>query len=165
MVNLNPEICHRLRDARKSAKLSQIEVAKEIGCRQSALSMFEQGDGTKLNEGAVRKLAAKFGVDIAEKPGEGAGRAEHPKSACRSAGGAGYCPDPRCPTNHAYTVDGKTLYRPDRLAADPVGGRFCAMCGEVLVKACPNCGAQVHDGGFCSICGDPYVAVGAISSP
>ena len=157
MVNLNPEICHRLRDARKSAKLSQIEVAKEVGCRQSALSMFEQGDGTKLNEGAVRKLAAKFGVDIAGKSGGEAAGAELPMPAYRSAGGVGYCPDPRCPTNHAYTVDGKTLYRPDRLAADPVGGRFCAMCGEVLLKACPNCGAQVHDGGFCSICGEQYV--------
>ena len=35
----------------------------------------------------------------------------------------------------------------------------CAVCGEVLEKCCPNCGAPLHDGAICSICGDPYVAI------
>ena len=72
---------------------------------------------------------------------------------------AGFCPNPNCPTNHAYLVDGLEYRRPDRAAADPVGGRFCAMCGEVLEKKCPGCGAPVHDGAVCSFCGNPYVAV------
>ncbi|MBQ5530808.1 MAG: helix-turn-helix transcriptional regulator, partial [Kiritimatiellae bacterium] len=43
MTNLSPEVCLRLKEARRSAGLSQSTVAAEIGCRQSALSMFEQG--------------------------------------------------------------------------------------------------------------------------
>ena len=41
--------------------------------------------------------------------------------------------------------------------ADPVGGKYCAMCGELLERACPNCGAPVHAGAICSLCGQPYV--------
>ena len=161
MTNLNPEICRQLKEARREAKLSQIDVAREIGCKQSALSMFEQGDGTKLNDTVISKLAEKFGIDLSKKP-KSKDVVDHP---CDSLSieapqkGVGFCPNPRCPSNRAYDVEGKTLYLPDRTLADPVGGKFCAMCGEVLMKKCPNCGAHVHDGGFCSICGDPYVAV------
>ena len=157
MTDLNPEICRKLREARRAAKLSQVEVAKEIGCKQSALSMFEQGDGTKLNDEAIGKLARKFGVDLAAASSGGAGGRASGDVVRVSEKGVGYCPNPHCPSNHAYDVEGKTCYLPNRAAADPVGGRFCAMCGEVLVKKCPNCGAALHDGGFCSICGEQYV--------
>ena len=138
-----------------------MDVATEIGCKQSALSMFEQGDGTKLNDTAIRKLAEKFGVDLSKKQRS----ADMIDTSCESSStrtqqkGVGFCPNPRCPSNSAYEVEGRTLYLPDRALADPVGGKFCAMCGEVLMKKCPNCGAHVHDGGFCSICGETYVAV------
>ena len=160
VINLKPEICRKLRAARREQKLSQIELANEIGCKQSALSMFEQGDGTKLNDDAVTKLAKKFGIDIFEKP-----EPELPKEPQRvfipSAGvpARGFCPNPSCPSNEIYEVDGKTCYKPNRQAADPIGAKFCAMCGEVLIKKCTNCGADVHEGGFCSNCAEPYIAV------
>ncbi len=160
MTNLNPEICRKLRAARRAAKLSQMELAAEIGCKQSALSMFEQGDGTKLNDEAVEKIAKKFGIDIVEKVDtplrdhSPVFSVYEPSSPIR-----GFCPNPHCPTNRVYEVEGKTYCKPDRPSADPVGGRFCAMCGENLIKECPNCGAPVHDGGFCSNCGDPYIAM------
>ena len=56
-------------------------------------------------------------------------------------------------------VDGRTLYLPNRDEADPVGGKFCAYCGEILEKRCPNCGAPVHAGAICAHCGQPYLAV------
>ena len=155
MTNLSPEICLKLREARRAAKLSQSELAAEIGCKQSALSMFEQGDGTKLNDAVIGKLAKKFGVSLtAEAPASGFTGPVVSASASR-----GFCPNPKCPSNAAYAVDGRTLLRPDRSAADPVGGKFCAICGEILEKRCPNCGAPVHDGAVCSFCGEPYVAV------
>ena len=138
-----------------------MDVAKEIGCKQSALSMFEQGDGTKLNDEAIRKLAEKFGIDISKSPAH-ENAVDQPcdsPSVKMTQKEVGFCPNPHCPSNRAYDVEGKTFYLPDRALADPVGGKFCAMCGEVLMKKCPNCGAHVHGGGFCSICGDPYVAV------
>ena len=156
MKKLDPDICRRIRDARKAAKLSQSVVAEEVGCKQSALSMFEQGDGTKISEEAVVKLAKKFSISLDATPSAG-GDSQPVLSTLLPA--VGFCPNPNCPTNHAYRVDGLEYRRPDRAAADPVGGRFCAMCGEVLEKKCPSCGASVHDGAVCSFCGSPYVAV------
>ena len=119
--------------------------------------MFEQGDGTKLNDAVIGKLAKKFGVSLeaeASVPVNLLTGASTVVSAVR-----GFCPNPKCPSNAAYVVDGRTFLRPDRSAADPARGKFCAVCGEVLEKRCPNCGASVHDGAVCSFCGEAYVAV------
>ena len=158
MTNLSPEICLRLREARRAAKLSQSELAAEVGCKQSALSMFEQGDGTKLNDAVIRKLAEKFGVSFTSE----APVSEFTGTGAVASASRGFCPNPKCPSNMAYEVDGRTLLKPDRSAADPAGGKFCAFCGEILEKRCPNCGASVHDGAICSFCGEPYVAIRAI---
>ena len=151
MTNLRPEICFRLRDARRGAGISQQTLAAEIGCHQSALSMFEKGDGTKLNADSVGKFAKKFSVDL------NGGTQEAPKIEISSPH-TGFCPNPSCPSNRAYEVDGRRLYLPDRESADPAGGRFCAMCGEVLERRCATCGASVHAGAVCTHCGQPYVA-------
>jgi transcriptional regulator with XRE-family HTH domain len=154
VTNLDPSFCRQVKDARRAAKLSQSELAAVVGCRQSALSMFEQGDGTKLNDEVIAKLAKRFSLTL---PGEAA----HPKPVViRYASGVkGFCPNPSCPSNQAYQVDGRTFLKPDRTTADPVGGRFCAMCGEVLEHRCPNCGSPVHEGAVCSHCGEAYLIV------
>ncbi len=153
MTNLDREFCFRLRDARRTAKLSQSELANEVGCKQSALSMFEQGEPTKLNEEVVEKLAKKFGLSLHEE------KTASTRAPVVDPSVKGFCPNPHCPSNTAYQVEGRTLYLPDREKADPVGGRFCALCGEVLEKKCPNCGSPVHAGAVCSHCGEPYLAV------
>ena len=68
MTKLNPIVCLKIKEARRAHGLSQSELAAEVGCKQSALSMFEQGDGTKLNDAVVERLAKKFGVDISKQP-------------------------------------------------------------------------------------------------
>jgi len=121
--------------------------------------MFEQGDGTKLNDEVIGKLAKKFDVLLTETSDEPPAIPPVNTTAYMPGGSHGFCPNPHCPSNKAYEVDGRTLILPDMTAADPVGGKFCALCGEVLEKRCPNCGAPVHAGAICSLCGDPYVAV------
>lgn len=163
MTELRPEICLKIKEARRAAKLSQSVVAAEVGCKQSALSMFEGGDGTKLNEAVIKRLAEKFGVSLSVSPAKASGESSAaglPPAAFLPGAEVvrGFCPNPNCLSNHAYEVDGRMLRRPERSAADPIGGKFCAVCGEVLEKRCPNCGAPVHDGAICSLCGEPYVA-------
>ena len=124
--------------------------------------MFEQGDGTKLNDEVVEKLAKKFGIDLRqERKGTADSQSQGEKEPVRQpiVSEIGFCPNPHCPSNRAYVVDGRTFVRPERREADPVGGKFCALCGEVLEKRCPNCGLPVHAGAVCSYCGAPYVAI------
>ncbi|MBQ5795368.1 MAG: helix-turn-helix transcriptional regulator, partial [Kiritimatiellae bacterium] len=64
MKNLNPEFCKSVKLARREAGLTQGQLAAEVGCKQSALSMFEQGDGTKLNDEVIEKLAKKFTLSL-----------------------------------------------------------------------------------------------------
>ena len=154
MINLRVDICYKIREARRAAKLSQSEVAEEVGCRQSALSMFEQGSPTKLNEDTVVKLAKKFGIAL-EGP---VCKTDVPVQIERSSAMA-FCPNPVCPTNRAYSVAGRRFLLPSNAEADPIGGRFCALCGEVLERRCPGCGAAVHAGAVCSICGEAYIVV------
>ncbi len=156
MTNLSPEFCLKVREARREAGLSQSVLAAEVGCKQSALSMFEQGDGTKLNDDVIRALATKFSISL-ELPKENGG-AETAQARHFFSREKGFCPNPHCPSNHGYEVDGRKFLRPDRSAADPVGGTYCAVCGEVLERKCPNCGAPLHEGAVCSFCGSPYVS-------
>ena len=120
--------------------------------------MFEQGDGTKLNDEVINRLAAKFGVKLRD----GSSAESQPVRAPQLIAllpHTGYCPNPACPSHHRYQVEERTLIRPDRVAQDPAGGKYCAVCGEVLERRCPNCGAPVHDGAICSLCGEPYLSL------
>lgn len=157
VTNLSVEFCKRVKEARRKAGLSQSVLAKEVGCKQSALSGFEQGDGTKLNDEAVRKLSERFGIPIEEETAS----QEHVPAVSYSSSHAavrGFCPNLHCPSNHAYQVEDRNLLRPEREECDPAFGKFCVVCGEVLEKKCPNCGAPLNPGAFCTICGEPYIS-------
>ena len=161
MKNLSIEFCKSVRAARREAGLTQGELAAEVGCKQSALSMFEQGDGTKLNDDVIGKIAKKFNLSISEITSDDvANSSPVPRSPFPVSHSQGFCPNPSCPTNHEYFVEETRLFLPDRDAADPVGGIYCAMCGELLERKCPNCGAPVHKGAICAFCGQPYVVKG-----
>lgn len=155
MKNLNPEFCVRVKKARREMGISQTDLASEMGCKQSALSMFEQGDGTKLNDDVIERIAKKFNLTFQSQP---ASAVSQVLPSVQSLQIRGFCPNPHCPTNSEYFVEEMRLFRPDREAADPAGGKFCAMCGEILERRCPGCGAPVHAGAVCSFCGQPYIA-------
>ena len=155
VINLSPEICMKIRAARRDAGLSQSVLAAEVGCKQSALSMFEQGDGTKLGDEIVEKIAQKFGIVLGKEEED---LPTTPRGVSRRRPGTAFCPNPECPGNSMYKVGDLKYYRPDRAAQDPAGGKFCAICGEVLETRCPACGAEIHEGGVCTFCGKPYVS-------
>ena len=160
MKNLDPEFCKKVKSARREAGIPQTVLAAEVGCKQSALSMFEQGDGTKLNDDVIEKLAKKFNLSLTPASDQfptvlGNQTIKQPNNQTTLRG---FCPNPHCPSNHEYLVEDVRLFRPDCEAADPVGGKYCALCGELLERKCPSCGAPVHAGAICSFCGQPYVA-------
>ena len=159
MTNLSREICFKLKEARREAGLSQGEIALEIGCKQSAISMFERGEVTKLSEESVIKYAKKFAVDLKAVEAVDDGERQEKKIESLKIPHTGFCPNPACVSHHRYEVEGRIFLRPERAVTDPVGGRYCAVCGEVLERVCPNCGAAVHEGAVCSICGKSYIMV------
>jgi hypothetical protein len=116
--------------------------------------MFEQGDGTKLSDEVIEKIAKKFNLSITG----GGSQQQSPIVQVAASSVRGFCPNPHCPSNHEYFVEEMRFFRPDREAADPIGGRYCALCGEILERKCPNCGAPVHAGAICSLCGQPYIS-------
>ena len=155
MKGLSREFCEKIGLARREAGISQTELAAEIGCKQSALSPFERGDGTKLSDEAIKKLSEKFGIPL---PKESSLQPSTFNLQPAAPAASGFCPNPECPSHRHLAAGGKAIVIPDRKLSDPVGGRFCAYCGEVLERKCPNCGSPVHDGAVCSFCGKPYIA-------
>jgi DNA-binding XRE family transcriptional regulator len=160
VTDLSPEICRKAKEARRTAGLSQSVLAAEVGCKQSALSMFEQGDGTKLNDEVIGKILKKFSIELPKAESSASAAAAPAVPAPRRfAPHTAFCPNPHCPSHCSYEVDGRVFLSPDSVRQDPVGGKFCAVCGELLERRCPNCGSPVHVGAVCSFCGEPYVAL------
>ena len=157
MKGLSREFCEKIALARREAGISQTELAAEIGCKQSALSPFERGDGTKLSDEAIQKLSAKFGITIPKDTSSAVQPSTFNLQPAASAA-SGFCPNPDCPSHRKFQAAGKAIIIPDRKLSDPVGGRFCALCGEVLERKCPNCGSPVHEGAVCSFCGKAYIS-------
>ncbi len=163
MLDLPTEICARFKEARRAKGLNQSALAQAVGCRQSAVSMFEAGMATKLSDEAVGRMAEVLGLDLAGMLKESRERREAAGGAARDAGrfdaaARGYCPNCQCPSNVPYVVEGRLFYRPSRSLASPAGGARCALCGEVLELRCPVCGAPLNDGACCGVCGGAYVA-------
>ena len=159
MKNVSPEICRKIAQARRDQGISQTALALELGCKQPAISMFEAGDGTKLSEEMVKKLATRFGISLEVKPKDVCGNFEHKEAIDNLAQSTlAFCPNCQCPSNVPYVVEGRLLFRPSSRMASPVkGGRRCAVCGEVLEQRCPTCGAPLNEGACCAFCGLPYV--------
>ena len=153
MTNLPTDICLKFKEARKAKGLNQSSLAQMVGCKQSAISMFEGGMVTKLSDETVKKLS-----EVLEVPLEPSG--DKKEAISISAGMvavSGYCPNGDCPSNVPYVVGGRVFYRPLRNIASPTGGIRCACCGEFLEMRCPACGAVLNDGACCAVCGTPYV--------
>lgn len=141
------------RDARRAKCLTGAQLAKMAGCTQSAISQFEGGKRTALRHETVEKICGILGIEMPAELGEGAAQAGEPVAT--HCGGAAlrepFCPNPGCPSNVPFVVDGAVAFMPVR-QPDP-GAVFCPWCGEVLQRECPQCGAPTTQAAFCPQCG------------
>ena len=156
MSNVSKELCLRFAEARRAKGLRQTEVAAQVGCTQSAHSMFKSGQPTKLSEETVRKLSDVLGVPLQEASLPSG--VQVPSGSCEQQIVIhGFCPNCHCPSNVPYVVGERLFYRPSRKVAAPTGGMRCVQCGELLEMRCPTCGAPLNDGACCAACGAAYV--------
>lgn len=161
MTNLSTDICLKFKEARKAKGMNQSALARVLGCQQSAISMFESGQATKLSDETVKKMADFLGIKLEEEKKHQAHVAEEvvPPNVASPVVGVqrGYCPNCQCPSNVPYVVEGRLFFRPSREHAVPTGGARCVCCGEVLEQRCPVCGAPLNEGACCAVCGSTYV--------
>lgn len=151
MEQFSPELALRLRDARRTKRLSQAALAKAAGCTQSAVSMMELGRPDAVSRETLRRLAILLDItlDVADEvqPDTVAPRLV-PTRVC--------CPQAECPSNIPFAAGNTVVFwpRPQQSGHD---GSYCAYCGEVLLNACPVCGRPLGEGGHCCGCGSAYV--------
>jgi len=150
MADLTPEVCRQMAQARKAKGLTQSALALAVGCKQSAISMLESGQPSKLSAENIEKIAAELGIALVLPA------AQIVAALPAATAVKGYCPNAHCPSNIPYWLQGRAVFQPR--VQEMAQGRFCAHCGEVLETACPNCGRAVHvPGAFCTQCGEVRV--------
>ena len=157
MSNISKELCLRFAEARRAKGIRQTELAAQVGCTQSALSMFEGGQPTKLSDETVKRLSEVLGVPLVVDNARKANCAQVSDQGELNLAVSGFCPNCHCPSNVPYVVDGRLFYRPSRKVASPTGGVRCTQCGEMLEMQCPRCGAHLNEGACCAACGASYV--------
>jgi transcriptional regulator with XRE-family HTH domain len=151
MKRRNSNIYTVLKKRRKAEGITQLALAKEIGCKQSAISMMEAGNLDALSEDRLQKVAEKLGVELEQEISEPVKTLELVHK---------YCPNHDCPSNTPYTVAGELFFMPNFVVEATGKTSKCSFCGEILQYECPNedCSAIVSSkSACCTECGDKYV--------
>ena len=141
------------RNIRRQSGLTQSELARQAGCTQSAVSMFEAGRPEALAQDKVVGIAEILGIDI-----KSLGKQETSPGA-RVTLSLKYCPVDECPSNVPYVIRSQLCFKPAMVEALASESTVCGLCAEPLEVRCPNeaCRASLREGGFCWKCGSPYV--------
>lgn len=148
-------ISELVRDARCEKAMTQSRLAEAVGCRQSAISMFEGGRVDALSQKTLAAIAEQLGLDLKVVSAMDE-RAVTARSLVLK-----FCPIDACPSNIPFTVRGKLHYSPTMVEAIAAEHTRCSVCGDVLEDRCPNaeCRAEINEGAFCQHCGAAYVQV------
>jgi transcriptional regulator with XRE-family HTH domain len=144
-----------IREARRLKGLTQADLAREVNCKQPAVSMYERGKRDALAASTVDLIAKKLGISTKpaaeSESGEPAGVRQKLK----------YCPSDLCPANVPYAVGDELCFMPTMIRAPADEATFCGYCGEPLESRCLNdsCPAEIREGAFCHACGARRVTV------
>jgi len=155
------QIFEAVRQKRKEKGFTQSQLAKEAGCTQSAISMFEAGRSDALAGKTVQRIGEILGIDLSSLSQASSG------GPAQVEGSVKYCPVDECLSNVPYVVRGRLCFMP-AMWETVSGETTCRFCGELLESECPNeeCRAPLVKGSFCPACGSPYVSPGVnVSDP
>jgi len=151
MAHLSTDFCRAVATARREQGITQSALAMSVGCKQSAVSMFESGHPEKLSMEVVKRIAAKLNIPFEKQSGN-----EFPEIPAISYTQKGYCPNTACLSNIPYIINDQLHLWPELTdLTDEL--KYCATCGEVLERCCPGCESPVTAGACCGICGHPRV--------
>jgi len=140
MTTLPHDICKQIAQTRREKGLTQSALALEVGCKQSAISMLEAGQPSKLSKENIEKIASALGLTL---------QTAQAKLVSSQGDKKGFCPNAHCPSNTPYVVQGQLIFHP-RLQVE----KHCAYCAELLETCCPNCETAIHaEGAYCTSCG------------
>jgi transcriptional regulator with XRE-family HTH domain len=144
MTTLPLEICKQIAQTRREKGLTQSALAQEVGCKQSAISMLEAGQPSKLSKENIEKIASALGLTL---------QTAQTKLVSSCGEKKGFCPNAQCPSNTPYVVQGQLVFQP-RLQQE----KHCAYCAELLETCCPTCATAIHvEGAYCTSCGTARV--------
>jgi transcriptional regulator with XRE-family HTH domain len=144
MATLSKEICKEIAIARRERGLTQTALAAEVGCKQSAISMLESGQTSKLSKENIEKVLTVLGLTL---------HTEVTRVVSATVQAEGFCPNAYCPSAVPYLIQDHLVFQP-RLQH----GKHCAYCGELLETGCPHCAAPIHaEGAYCPLCGEARV--------
>lgn len=145
----------QLRDARREQGITQSALARDVGCKQSAISMYEAGRPRAIADSTILKIARKLGIDLGELPESGA------EAGLGSQLILKFCPTDDCPMNLPYMIREDLLLRPRMVETLQDTVSVCRWCREILEDRCPNtdCGVPLRQGSVCPRCGTPYITV------
>lgn len=137
-----------VRQARLAKHLTQAQLADRVGCTQSAISHFENGDFSALSQETLLKIQAVV---------SSAHEAVAPSEVLA------FCPNPDCSVALTTVNQGTLSIRPVmyRITSKTVAVH-CKICGSLLDYGCRSCLTPLVDGAsFCVGCGTSLVQVPA----
>lgn len=144
MTTLPYDICKQIAQTRREKGLTQSTLALEVGCKQSAISMLEAGQPSKLSKENIEKIASALGLTL---------QTAQAKLVSSQGDKKGFCPNAHCPSNTPYVVQGQLIFHP-RIQVE----KHCAYCAELLESACSNCATAITtEGAYCTSCGTARV--------
>lgn len=149
-ANVSKSSLHEnVRQARLAKHLTQAQLAQRVGCTQSAISHFENGDFSALSQETLQKIQTVISPD---------------REAVASSDVLAFCPNPDCSVALTLVNQGSLAIRPAmyRITSKTVAVH-CKICGSLLEYGCRSCLTPLVDGAlFCVGCGTALVEVPAV---
>jgi transcriptional regulator with XRE-family HTH domain len=139
----------QIKAARKAQHLTQAALAEKIGCGQSSISYFENGNTGVLSGELIELLGATLGVERVFDDSTQLDDFTHEKP-----GTLAFCPEPDCPRAwHEVVVKKHVIYPAFFEVTAGSNLTHCPDCGSELETGCLKCLTPLVDNsGFCTGC-------------